>query len=222
MNSSTWSELGIALGPLFVRAVRASIKSAFDDIEASQPERIPFAPQAHITAVIKPAFDAVNEQAAQLALDRAAELVGKRLVDGVLIDNPDARWTITEPTREWLRQDIVRAFEEGLSPDSLGKLIRSSYAFSEARADMIARTEVGNLNVWSHAASAKAMGATHKSSHLSADHDQDDFCDAAEEAGEVPIDHDYGGGLLWPLFHPRCNCDETFYWRKNPRGKMVQ
>lgn len=207
------------MGPILAAGAAASVLSAFTDIDAAQPEYVPFQPQATITAAIKPAFDAVNEQAAELAFYRGAEMVGKRLVNGLLIDNPDARWTITEPTREWLRQAIVAAFEDGLSPAQLGDLIRSDYAFSKARAELIAKTELGNLNVWSHAASAKAMGATHKASHLSGDHDIDDFCDLAEEAGDVPIDFDYGGGLLWPLYHPRCECAETFYWRKkNPQS----
>lgn len=205
------------MGPILAVGAAASVYSAFTDIEAVQPEFIPFQTEAHVTASIRPAFDAVNREAAALAEARGAELVGKRIVAGVLIDNPDAKWTITEPTREWLRQAITSAFEESMSPDQLGKLIRSNYAFSSARAELIARTEVGNLNVWSHAASALAMGATHKASSLSADHDDDDFCDEAEAAGEVEIDFDYGFGLKWPLFHPRCECSETFYWRKKAK-----
>jgi hypothetical protein len=202
------------MGPILAVGAAASVYSAFTDIEAVQPEFVPFQTEAQVTASIRPAFDAVNREAAALAESRAAEMVGKRLVAGILIDNPDAKWTITEPTREWLRQAITAAFEDGLSPAQLGDRIRSDYAFSKARAELIAKTEVGNLNVWSHAASAMAMGATHKASFLSADHDQDDFCDEAEASGEVPIDYDYGFGLKWPLYHPRCECSETFYWRK--------
>lgn len=202
------------MGPILAAGAAASVLSAFTDIDAAQPEYVPFQPQATITAAIKPAFDAVNRDAADLATARAAEMVGKRIVAGVLIDNPDARWTITEPTREWLRQAITAAFEDGLSPAQLGDLIRSDYAFSKARAELIAKTEVGNLNMWSNFASAKAMGATHKRSSLSADHDHDDFCDDAEAAGEVPIDYDYGFGFKAPLYHPRCQCAMSFYWRK--------
>lgn len=209
------------MGAPMADGASGSVAEAFAKIDAAQPARVPFQPEAHITLSLKPMFGAVDEQAVALARERAAEMVGKRLVDGVLIDNPDARWTITEPTREWLRRDIERAFQEGLTPPQLARLIREDYAFSKSRARMIAHTEICNLNIWSHAAASLAAGATHKRSKLSGDHDIDDFCDAAAEAGEVPIGHDYGFGLKWPLYHPRCECSVTFYWRKEKAGDKL-
>ena len=41
--------------------------------------------------------DQVNDEAARIAKDRAAELVGKRVLDDrTIIDNPNAQWAITE------------------------------------------------------------------------------------------------------------------------------
>lgn len=159
-------------------------------------------------------FDQVNQDAADYAEQRAAEMVGKRWVDGELVDNPDARWAITDSTREWLREEITAAFAEGMSPAQLAAAIRSSQAFSKSRAKMIAHTEIGNANMQTLESASVLAGATHKRSFLSANHDHDDICDAAAAAGEVPIDYVYAGGATRPLFHPRCKCSESYYVRK--------
>ena len=57
--------------------------------------------------------DLLNERALKYAQDRAAELVGKKWVDGELVDNPKAEWSISENTREMLRADVSQAMEEG-------------------------------------------------------------------------------------------------------------
>lgn len=220
-----WNVLGVKMGETMAEAAKESTAAAFLQIEQVfkeiEAERPVFSATMTARIAIKPAFDAVNEQAAAYALERGAEMVGKRLVNGVLIDNPNAQWTITEPTREWLRRLVNSAFEDGMSPADLAKEIQANQTFSKSRAQMIAHTEIGNINVATHAAAAIKAGATHKRSFLSANHDHDDFCDLAAEAGEVTIDHDYGFGLKWPLYHPRCCCSESFYWRKKPKAKQL-
>lgn len=191
-----WNSLAIDMVPLLQEAGEASAIAALKQID--------------ITGV----FDAVNQDAVEYARERAGEMVGKRLVNGILIENPAAKWRIDDPTRQWIKEAVTAAFEEGMSPAELGKFLQDDYAFSKQRAKMIAFTEVGNINVRTHAVAAEKSGATHKRSQLSADHDQDDFCDAAAAAGEVEFDHDYGMGLKHPLYHPRCQCSMTFYVRK--------
>ncbi len=159
-------------------------------------------------------FNQLNDGAADYAHTRAAEMVGKKWVDGMLVDNPDAKWAITDSTRDWLRDAIEKAFTEGATDVELAKSIQEAFAFSKARALSIAHTEVQTACINSMVRGAKAAGATHKKSTTSPDHDIDDFCDDAEDAGEVPIDYDYGGGLLWPLYHPNCWCGISFYVRK--------
>lgn len=172
------------------------------------------APAIAVSGSITGTFGQVNQAAVEYAADRAAEMVGMRWVNGELVENPDARWTITESTRDWLRDVATQAFEEGLSAEQFARAVEASPAFSRKRAQMIAHTEVGNAAVASQLEVSVAAGATHKRTFLSADHDHDDFCDAAADAGEVPIDHDYGGGLYAPLFHPRCKCSISTYVRK--------
>lgn len=172
------------------------------------------APAIAASGRITGSFGQVNNAAVDYAADRAAEMVGMRWVDGELVSNPNARWAITESTRDWLREATTEAFERGLSPEKFARVIGGSPAFSRARARMIAHTEVGNATVASQLEVAVAAGATHKRTFLSADHDDDDFCDAAAGEGEVPIDFDYGEGLYAPLFHPRCKCSISTYVRK--------
>ena len=200
-----WNILAVEMMPLMAEAGQASGEDALRKIENAK---------VTVNIELRGVFDQVNREAVDYANERAAEMVGKKMVNGILIENPNPRWTITDPTRNWLREQIEKAFEDGMSPAQLAKAIRGNYAFSKARAKMIAFTEVGNINVRTHAEASKKSGATHKRSFLSADHDHDDFCDDAEAAGEVPIDYDYGFGLKWPLYHPLCRCSESFYWRK--------
>jgi hypothetical protein len=159
-------------------------------------------------------FDRFDQEAAIYAHEHAAELIGKKWVDGILVDNPDSKWTITPSTRAWLHEEIERAFTEGMSPQELAKSIESSGGFAKHAAKMIAHTEIANALIQSHARVAVTGGATHKRSQLSADHDVDDVCSLAAAAGEVPVDFVYSGGLRWPLFHPSCRCTISFYVRK--------
>lgn len=207
LSQDEWDALSIALVPYFGQAAEQSTTEAYNAIQSS------FGVNFQTDVKIHGSFGQVNQAAVDDAKERAAEMVGKRLVNGELVDNPNAKWTITEPTREWLRKELVSAFADGVSPAKLTKLIGANPAFSRARAKMIAFTEVGNIHVRSHAASSKAMGAEFKASSLSADHDEYDTCDIAAEAGKIPIGENYPNGISDPLFHPRCHCAETFYWK---------
>lgn len=213
-QTAYWKTLAIDMTPHFKESASAS---AFDALKSlHDPNDTIDGFQATISANIelRGVFEQVNQEAVDFAQDRAAEMVGMKNVDGVLIENPNAKWRIDEPTRNWIREAVTEAFEDGMSPAELGKRLRSDYAFSKARARMIAFTETGNINMRTHERTAREVGANYKRSFLSADHDFDDFCDAAEQAGEVPIDYDYGMGLTRPLYHPRCKCSMTFYVRE--------
>ena len=211
-STDVWDVLALQMIPILQETGEAQSEAALAQLEG---ETIPaFRETVTANIELRGVFDQVNTGAADYATHRAAEMVGKRLVNGILIENPDAKWRIDEPTRQWIREAVTEAFEEGASPAQLAKTLRGSYAFSKARAKMIAFTETGEINMRTHEAAATFSGATHKRSQLSSDHDQDDFCDDAAEAGEVPIDYDYGLGMRRPLYHPRCQCSMTYYVRE--------
>lgn len=152
-------------------------------------------------------FGLVNDDALAYAKDRAAALVGMKYVDDELVANPDAKWAITETTREELRQIIAKAFDEGASPAEVEAAIRDSTQFSESRAEMISRTEMALAHLNGALEAAKASGvAVGKYSLLSSEHDKDDECDTNAEAGEVALIDLFPSGDLTPPFHPMCTC----------------
>lgn len=149
----------------------------------------------------------VHEAAVAFAHDRAAELVGMQWDGDVLVANPDATWAITEGTRTLLRGDVTTALEEGWGTDELADHLATSYAFSDARAMNIARTELARADVEGNLEGWRASGVVAgKQSILSDSHDEEDECDDAAAMGVVDLDDDFGG-LGDPPYHPRCECD---------------
>jgi hypothetical protein len=149
----------------------------------------------------------VNQEAVDYAHGRAAEMVGRKLVDGKLIDNPDAKYAITDTTRDGLRKLIKTAEVEGKSVQQLTNEIRTSALFSKDRARLIAQTELsfadsnGNLIAW------KASGVVAgKKSILGNEHKLCDQCDANAKAGVIGLDASFPSGHQCTPFHPLCAC----------------
>jgi phage head maturation protease len=154
------------------------------------------------------AFELVNERGVAYARDRSAEMVGMKWVDGELVQNPNARWRIDDGTRELLRSDVTSALENGWSNDELANALAESYAFSERRAEVIARTETADADVEGTLAGYRALGVT-KKRWLTAP----DCCDDCQtlDGEEVGIDEDFtapdGSRISGPTLHPQCRCD---------------
>lgn len=163
------------------------------------------------------ALDQANEQAITYAQDRAAEMVGKKWVEGELVDNPDAQWVITDATREFLRSDVEAALADGWSNDKLADALAENYAFSDTRAEVIARTETAKADVQGNLAAYKASGVVKRKQWLAAP----DCCDICQELDNetVDLDADFpnGGGDGAPL-HPQCRCDTLPVIEDNPQG----
>lgn len=151
----------------------------------------------------------VNERAADYARERAAEMVGKRVgPDGTLIDNPNARWRIDDATRDMLRSTITTALDEGVSQEELQERIENSYAFSEERAQMIARAEVGNANsegaLQGYREAAEAGIKVRK--QWLPDVGACEICQANADAGPIDLDDTFPSGDEAPMAHPNCEC----------------
>lgn len=133
--------------------------------------------------------------------------MGKRVVNGIVIENPDARWAITESTRDSLRTLVESAYSDGFSPAQLKTKIQDNYGFSPQRAKLIAKTETAKASVQGSLGGWKRSGLVQgKESLLSDDHDLDDECDENVGAGVVPLDEDFPSGDDGPPYHPGCNC----------------
>jgi hypothetical protein len=153
----------------------------------------------------------LNKAARNFSRKRAAEMVGKKWVNGQLVDNPRAKWAITDTTREVLRETAKQAFERGWTPVELSKRIEDNGIFGEARAEMVARTEMARAQVEGALTTAGEVGVIAKQSELSNDHEGQDECDEAAELGVIAIDDDFGELGSGPPFHPNCSCSIVFF-----------
>lgn len=140
------------------------------------------------------------------AKDRGAEMVGMKWVDDELVPNPDAKWQITEGTRDMLKSTVERGIDEGLTTAELADEISGAHAFSESRANMIARTEIRMAQMGGQFGAAKAMGATHKRWSTSKDDQVSEECMSNEEDGTIPIGETFSSGDAAPPAHPNCRC----------------
>jgi SPP1 gp7 family putative phage head morphogenesis protein len=151
-------------------------------------------------------FDQVNEDALEWAEERAAELVGKKWAGNELIDNPDPHWAITDSTRDGLRDLVSQALKDGLGPKELHDKIEASYEFSDARAAMIARTEIGFAHVQGAITGWKLSGEVAGYEwELGSEHDFEDDCDLND--GEyAELGENFPSGDDSPPLHPNCAC----------------
>lgn len=142
-------------------------------------------------------FDIVPDVAAKFAESRAGELLSSDADGGMLGDS----------TRLLIRGTITEALEQGWSIDELTDALRSSYAFSEDRAEVIADYELrnainqGELQTWS--ASGVVSG---KEWLLSNDEGICPICEANAAQGEVEIGGVFDSGDTAPPAHPNCRC----------------
>lgn len=142
----------------------------------------------------------VNEKAVEYANARAAELV-KDLEDS---------------TRDMLRSAVTNAVENGSTVDELSDAVMNSGAFSESRADMIARTEIAKAHVEGNVQGWRETGEVEgKRSILGDLHDIEDICDDCADAGVVDLEDDFAEGAGFPPYHPNCICDVVPVLRAN-------
>lgn len=104
-------------------------------------------------------LDSTPEVAIAWAQNRAAEMIGKKIIAGVLTDNPDARWVISDALRKTVQDKVAEAIANGWSHQQLGAEIREAFGF--ARAEMIARTEIHLVYGHSAAEGYREMGVAY-------------------------------------------------------------
>lgn len=156
--------------------------------------------------------DQVNDRAVAFAGQRAAELVGKRLLeDGTLVDNPNAKWAITDSTRDMIRTTIERGLKDNIGTRAIADNIQASTAFSKERAQNIASNEVANANEQSKLdgyRDAEKLGIVLKKIWLTAEDDDvdEEICQPNGDEGAIGINEDFQSGDSAPPGHNRCRC----------------
>jgi SPP1 gp7 family putative phage head morphogenesis protein len=167
----------------------ASLRAIFADSGAEQAAGLVDNPDS--------LFNLTNEAAVKYSQTRSGELIGQN----------GGEWAISDTTRDGIASLIETAFSEGLSPRLLSEEIVSSYAFSEARADMIARTELALASVTGALDTWKESGVvTGKQWILGSEHDVPDECDD-NDGVVVGLDEAFPSGDDGPPAHPNCVCD---------------
>lgn len=153
--------------------------------------------------------ETMSSLATNYAKSRGAELVGKRVLsDGMIIDNPHSEWFIKQSTRDLLRGDVTKAVEEGWSTNKLRDELEKNYAFSEERADMIARTETAFADSRGNMIAYRESGVVSgKEWILGSEHDHVDECDKNMAAGVIALGDSFPSGDDEAPAHPNCICD---------------
>lgn len=150
----------------------------------------------------------MGEKAAAWAHDRSAEMVGMKWVGDVLVPNPDAKWQITEGTRDMIRSTVEQAIDDGWSAQELAKALQESRAFGKARALMIARTETAKATMAGAMRGYEESGLVAGKRWLTA---QDDLvspeCRKCGAIGVIGLNDTFPSGEKEPPNHPHCRCD---------------
>ena len=147
----------------------------------------------------------MRKRAEDWASERSAELVGMKREGEFLVPNPNAFWQISDTTRDMIQAYVTNAIEEGDSTGELARRLANSFAFSDERAEMIARTEIAKADSEGALIGWKATGAVSGKSWLTAEDDRvSDECMANQDAGVVSLNHVYDDGVTAPPQHPNC------------------
>jgi hypothetical protein len=154
---------------------------------------------------------AVTKTATAFAEARAAEMVGMRWVEGELIENPDALWSISSATRDMLRTLLRDAMERGADNYELTKEIKEATAFSDERSSTIARTESGIADVQGQISGWRASGVVEGKRFDAAP----DCCDVCQtyDGLIVGLDEEFPEGDA-PI-HPNCLTGDTLVLADN-------
>lgn len=143
-----------------------------------------------------------DQLASDYAASRAAEMIGKKYVDGELVDFPSAQWVIANTTKDDLSDLIDNAVNDVVTPEQLAERIRIAKIFSAERAELIAKTETsmgqiyGNLAPWKSSGKVKKVNIV-----LSLKHKVIDECDDIANGSPYLINK-----VPYLPIHPQCQC----------------
>jgi hypothetical protein len=150
----------------------------------------------------------VDARAVAYSQQRSAELVGMtRGAGGELVANPNPAYSISDSTRAMLRSTVAEGVEKGWSSGTLKSAIKDNYAFSPARAKMIARTEINAASIQGNLAGYVASGVVEGKQWILGDlHGISDPCDLNADDGPIGLLEPFSSGDLAPPEHPNCTC----------------
>jgi hypothetical protein len=161
-----------AVGDTFVDSIENALKTVYGKA----------ATDANVTGLD---FDYLDKNAARYAKERGAEMIGTN----------DNEWSVSQTTRDAANELLQGALDDGISYQEFAKRLDEAGLFSDARADLIARTEIGLAQNYGQVETYQAAGF--KTVIV-----QDGDCDECKEVDgeEWPVER----ALEEPLQHPAC------------------
>lgn len=115
---------------------------------------------------------------------------------------------INETTRNMLASDIDAAMQEGWTTSELADKLAENYAFSEARAETIARTEIAYADMQGSMEAYRASGVVTGKKVLLAENPCS-ICQDNADDGIIDLDDNFSSGDDAAPFHPNCECTVT-------------
>jgi hypothetical protein len=137
------------------------------------------------------------------AKQRVADLVGMQLTqDGVIIKNPNAKYHISDKTREDIRHSISTSLSLGENQQQATERLQKTIK-NPKRAATIARTEAINSYQKGLMSFGKESGAIGKEWQTVG---AIDICAQYAALGIVDFGYKYDAGITEPAAHPNCRC----------------
>lgn len=157
--------------------------------------------------------DAITGAAKVLAAELASgETIAPNFAGRYLSENSLTKLTggFADTTLDRLRGAIAGAWDAGGSYDQVVGAIKGTMAdFSEARAELVAQTEVADAYNAGRDSLARTMGFDEKGWETESGNPCDE-CEDNEGQGWIDIDEDFQSGDDAPTAHPRCMCVLNF------------
>jgi SPP1 gp7 family putative phage head morphogenesis protein len=194
------------LQDLYSDAGKQTLRTVMVAVDAAKPGAAPELPAG--------AWNQVDKGAVEFASLRSAEMVGMRFdkSTGALTPNPDAKWAISETTRDGIRSLVTQTVKGEMSVLDLPKALENSYGFSASRASMIARTEVRIANGEGMLGGLIASGNVQQKVWITQEDDLvSDICQENADAGPIDLMDDFPSGDQVEPAHPNCRCTVTGY-----------
>lgn len=149
-----------------------------------------------------------SELIQKAAKERVATLVGKKVQDGIIVDNPKPKYRLSDKTRQEIRESLNTSLSlRETTPEATLRLQQTIK--NPKRAEIIAQTETVNAyndGIHSYGIASGAVG--HEWETVGAK----DVCAVNAAQGIIPIKEAFSSGHLKPTAHPRCRCNERLVY----------
>jgi hypothetical protein len=188
------------------------IDNVLDD-ENNEVMKVIFDPLANATALgaqsaqtiykINLGLTHTSELIQQAAKEKIAELVGKKITpEGLIINNPKAKYSINDKTLDDIRHSISSSLSLGENEaEATQRLVKTIK--NPSRAATIARTESVNSYQNGIMTFGKESGALGKQWQTVG---AVDACQDYADLEIVEFDYEYDAGVTEPAAHPNCRC----------------